>query len=44
VIDTLDDAGTNRYIDGIVKQAGRIDIAVDAPVLLPKNTEAERTL
>jgi 3-oxoacyl-[acyl-carrier protein] reductase len=36
VIDTLDDASTNRYIDGIVKQAGRIDIAVDAAGPLAK--------
>ena len=30
VIDTLDDASINQYIDSIVKQAGRIDIVLDA--------------
>jgi NAD(P)-dependent dehydrogenase (short-subunit alcohol dehydrogenase family) len=29
-IDTLDDAAVNQYIDGIVKQAGKIDIILDA--------------
>jgi 3-oxoacyl-[acyl-carrier protein] reductase len=29
-IDTLDDAAVNQYIDGIVKQAGKIDIVLDA--------------
>ena len=29
VVDTLDDAGVNRYLDGVAKQAGRIDIVVD---------------
>ena len=30
VIDTLDDASVNRYIEGILKQAGGIDIVLDA--------------
>jgi NAD(P)-dependent dehydrogenase (short-subunit alcohol dehydrogenase family) len=30
VIDTLDDTNVNHYIEGIVKQAGRIDIVLDA--------------
>jgi NAD(P)-dependent dehydrogenase (short-subunit alcohol dehydrogenase family) len=30
VIDALDDAGVNAYIDSIVKQAGKIDIVLDA--------------
>ena len=29
-IDTLDDASVNQYIDGIVKQTGKIDIILDA--------------
>ena len=29
-IDTLDDAAVNQYIDDIVKQTGKIDIALDA--------------
>src|SRR5215470_19296225 len=29
VVDALDDAGVNRYLDGVVKQAGKIDIMVD---------------
>jgi len=29
VVDALDDAGVNRYLDGVAKQAGKIDIAVD---------------
>jgi 3-oxoacyl-[acyl-carrier protein] reductase len=28
-IDTLDDSAVNRYIDGIVRQAGKIDIVID---------------
>jgi|SRR5215472_480096 len=28
-IDTLDDAVVNRYIDGIVKQAGKVDVILD---------------
>jgi 3-oxoacyl-[acyl-carrier protein] reductase len=36
VIDTLDDASTNQYIDGIVEQAGRIDIVLDAAGPLAK--------
>ena len=36
VIDTLDDASTDQYIDGIVKQAGRIDIVLDAAGPLAK--------
>jgi len=30
VIDTLDDAAVNRYIDGIVSHTGKIDIILDA--------------
>jgi len=30
VIDTLDDAAVNQYIDGVVKQARKIEIVVDA--------------
>jgi 3-oxoacyl-[acyl-carrier protein] reductase len=30
VVDALDDAAVNKYIDSIVKQTGRIDIMVDA--------------
>jgi 3-oxoacyl-[acyl-carrier protein] reductase len=30
VVDTLDDAGVNQYIDGIVRQTGKIDIILDA--------------
>jgi NAD(P)-dependent dehydrogenase (short-subunit alcohol dehydrogenase family) len=29
VVDALDDAGVNRYLDEVAKQAGRIDIVVD---------------
>src|SRR5215467_12830002 len=29
-IDTLDDAAVNQYIDGIVKQSGKIDVIIDA--------------
>jgi NAD(P)-dependent dehydrogenase (short-subunit alcohol dehydrogenase family) len=29
-IDTLDDAAVNQYIDGIVKQTGKVDIILDA--------------
>ena len=29
VVDALDDTGVNRYLDGVAKQAGRIDIVVD---------------
>ena len=29
VVNALDDAGVNRYLDGVAKQAGRIDIVVD---------------
>ena len=29
-IDTLDEAAVNQYIDGIVKQTGKIDISLDA--------------
>jgi 3-oxoacyl-[acyl-carrier protein] reductase len=35
-IDTLDDAAVNQYIDGIVKQAGKIDIILDAAGPLAK--------
>lgn len=35
-IDTSDDAAVNQYIDGIVKQAGRIDIILDAAGPLAK--------
>lgn len=30
VIDTLDDVAVNQYVDGIVKQAGKINIILDA--------------
>lgn len=30
VIDALNDGAVNQYIDGIVKQAGKIDILLDA--------------
>ncbi len=30
VIDALDDAAVNKYIDGVVKQAGRIDVVFNA--------------
>jgi NAD(P)-dependent dehydrogenase (short-subunit alcohol dehydrogenase family) len=36
VIDALDDASVNQYIDGIVKQAGKIDIILDAAGPLAK--------
>jgi NAD(P)-dependent dehydrogenase (short-subunit alcohol dehydrogenase family) len=36
VIDTLDDASTNQYIDSIVKQAGTIDIVLDVAGPLAK--------
>ena len=29
VVDALDDASVNRYLDGVAKQAGKIDIVVD---------------
>ena len=29
VVDALDDAAVNEYLDGVVKQAGKIDIVVD---------------
>src|ERR1700726_1580264 len=29
VVDALDDADVNRYLDGVAKQAGKIDILVD---------------
>jgi NADP-dependent 3-hydroxy acid dehydrogenase YdfG len=29
-IDSLDDAAVNQYVDGIVKQTGKIDIVLDA--------------
>lgn len=35
-IDTLDDAAVNQYIDGIVKQTGKIDIILDAAGPLAK--------
>src|ERR1700745_2252724 len=35
-IDTLDDAAVNQYIDGIVKQAGKIDNILDAAGPLAK--------
>jgi 3-oxoacyl-[acyl-carrier protein] reductase len=35
-IDTLDDAAVNQYIDGIVKQAGKVDIILDAAGPLAK--------
>lgn len=36
VIDTLDDAAVNQYIDGIAKQVGKIDIILDAAGPLAK--------
>jgi 3-oxoacyl-[acyl-carrier protein] reductase len=30
LIDVLDDAGVNQFMDGVVKQAGKIDIVIDA--------------
>ena len=35
-IDTFDDAAVNRYIDGIVKHAGKLDIVLDAAGPLAK--------
>ena len=35
-IDTLDDADVNQYIDGVVKQTGKIDIILDAAGPLAK--------
>src|SRR5215469_15783461 len=35
-IDTLDDVAVNQYIDGIVKQTGKIDIILDAAGPLAK--------
>lgn len=29
VVDALDDAGVNRYLDGVAKQTGKIDIVID---------------
>jgi 3-oxoacyl-[acyl-carrier protein] reductase len=37
VIDTQDDAAVNRYIDGIVKQSGKLDIVLDAAGPLAKD-------
>src|SRR6266851_245737 len=36
VLDTLDDAAVNRYIDGIVAQTGKIDIVLDVTGPLAK--------
>ena len=36
VIDTLDDASVNQYIDGVLKLAGKIDIVLDAAGPLAK--------
>jgi NAD(P)-dependent dehydrogenase (short-subunit alcohol dehydrogenase family) len=36
VIDALDDAGVNRYLDGVVQQAGKIDVVLDATGPLAK--------
>ena len=36
-IDTTDDASVNQYIDGIVKQTGKIDIILDAAGPLAKD-------
>jgi NAD(P)-dependent dehydrogenase (short-subunit alcohol dehydrogenase family) len=35
-VDVLDDSAVNQYIDGIVKQAGKIDIVIDATGPLAK--------
>ncbi len=37
VIDTLDDASVNRYVDSVAKQAGNIDIVLDASGPLAKD-------
>lgn len=37
VIDVLDDAGVNQYVEGVVKQAGHIDIVVDVAGPLAKD-------
>src|SRR5262245_19572902 len=42
MIDALDDAAVNQYIDGIVNQTGRIDIILDATGHSRKSTETER--
>jgi NAD(P)-dependent dehydrogenase (short-subunit alcohol dehydrogenase family) len=36
VIDTIDDAGVNQYVSGIVEQTGKIDIVLDAAGPLAK--------
>ena len=36
VIDTLDDVAINEYLDGIVKQTGKVDIVLDAAGPLAK--------
>ncbi len=36
-VDVLDDAAVNQYVDGIVKQAGRIDVVVDVTGPLAKD-------
>jgi len=36
VIDTLDDVAVNQYLDGVVKQTGKIDILLDAAGPLAK--------
>jgi NAD(P)-dependent dehydrogenase (short-subunit alcohol dehydrogenase family) len=36
VIDALDDAGVNQYVEGIVKEVGRIDVVLDATGPLAK--------
>jgi NAD(P)-dependent dehydrogenase (short-subunit alcohol dehydrogenase family) len=37
VVDALDDAAVNQYIDGVVKQTGKIDIVLDAAGPLAKD-------
>lgn len=36
VIDVLDDAGVNQFLDGVVKQTGKLDIVLDAAGPLAK--------
>jgi len=38
VVDTLNDAAVNEYVDDVVKQAGRIDTSSMLPVHSPKTT------
>jgi NADP-dependent 3-hydroxy acid dehydrogenase YdfG len=40
-LDVLDDAGVSQFLDGVVKQTGRIDVVLDATGPLPSSTETE---